>query len=122
MNEVSLGFYCAAAVVDFGAAVVGILDVKDRIGRLKEFDIPVRASLTLLWNSSPDAVRRITHLLGPEEMERRRRAADNEVRIAVARIGRIAGADATPSRLLFAVLLLIVGTILGAGGNIAGAA
>lgn len=106
MNELSLGFYCAAALSDLAAAVVATLDVKDRISRLKELDMPTRTSLTLLWNSQPDVVQRITDLLGPEGMERRRREADNEARTAVAHIGRVAGVDASPSRLLLVLLLL----------------
>ena len=54
-------------------------------------------------------------------MERRRREADNELREAVAHIAGIAGVWTNPGRLVWALLLLILGTLAGTAVNIAGA-
>jgi hypothetical protein len=54
-------------------------DMVNRINEIKRFNIPVGKSITLMWNTHPDVVQTITDAMGPVEMDRRRREAENEL-------------------------------------------
>jgi hypothetical protein len=120
MKTLALSFYCLAAIADLAALWITAADIHERIRRLRAYELPLRTGVALMWNADPGAVGQLVSLLGPEETERRRREADNELRQAVSHIAAIAGVWTTPGRLVWALLLLVVGTIAGAVGNIMG--
>jgi hypothetical protein len=121
MNELSLGFYCADGLIDLAALGLGFTDLWQRIEQLRPYRLSLRSTVTLMWNTAPDVTAQLSAVLGPEEIERRRREADNELRQAVAHISEIAGVWTNPGHLVWALLLLILGTLAGTVGNIAGA-
>ena len=132
MNGLALSLYAVAAVADISGICLAFVDLRSRTSLLAEFRIPEREPPPMIYNEHP----RLTRWLaaqGPQATEQRLAEGFNEVIGALiadrattdvidAQLATLQGIGSKTWRLWLAFALLLLGTVLGAAGNLVSSA
>lgn len=128
MNQLALALYVLAVIADLAGLGVGLCDLRTRIGRLSGFHIPPRDPPPMIYNEHPD-VAQLLAAEGPQSTEQRLREGFNEVIGALVvdrattdevdrQLAALEGVGQNTRRLGIAFGLVVLGTALGAAGNV----